>query len=123
MRFAGTAPNKLLLYCQSCNFVARYLVLQIIMHDIAIDLSAEPAVLLTGKTHLCLDTRQSEFNMVFEIPARQYLEESLSILSQWQLSGFINERSATSTTLVQWYNVVSQSRGLSMNLRCSKCEV
>ena len=37
------------------------------MHDIAIALSAEPAVLLTGKTHLCLDTRQSEFNMIFEI--------------------------------------------------------
>ena len=33
--FAGTAINKLLLYCQSCNFVARILVLQIIMHEIA----------------------------------------------------------------------------------------
>ena len=71
--FAGIAPNELLLYYQSREFVARFLILQITVHDIAINLSAELAVLLMDKTHLCLDTGQSEFGMVFEIPATQCL--------------------------------------------------
>ena len=66
--FAGTSPKMLLLYCHSRILVARHSE-DILVHDHAFSLPAQSSVLLRRRPHLCLDTRESEFNLVFGILA------------------------------------------------------